>query len=833
MSNEQKIYNQQYYKQEAITYNPNTPISYGKIREEKLIYSPENIIFNTDNDYNKTLQTKENVNMFHKAISFPQYQQNIYQNNDSINYHQNDFQQNIYYQTFEPNIYQQIKTKNMYQSKDILTQQNNTIRQIQKGNQNLQNTLNFSYDLKTPNLYEISNTNIIVQNQSENNRCTIIKKEGLLEGRAKPMTKEETDELYSYESAICKIKLPHNIKYCSGTGFFCEIYDDTIPFKKALFTNNHIINKKILGNNNEIQFEICEKLYKIKITKNRKVFTNEDLDYACIEIFDEDKIIKYFRIDNTIFKDLNKLINKEIFILQYPNGKLSHDCGKILDIKNNKIFHNVSTDSGSSGSPLIKRYNTNIIIGIHYGSEKDGINRDKCLINLATPIDIVIKDIKFQLFNIKNKIIKNKIVFRNKINLIYEKNNNYNYFEKSKIIFGLEFVKNNKNNIKLLINGEESELIEKYDLKDGLNNIQLIMLNKLTNIEYMFKGANSLKNIEGLKYLDTKEVINFSDMFYGCKSLSNINVLKNWDVSKGKNFSKMFQGCSSLYDINPLQNWNVSNGNNFEGIFCGCSILSDIKPLQNWNVSKGINFSNIFRGCIFIKDLNALKNWNVSKGNNFSNMFYGCSKLSDLNALQEWNVSNGINFEGMFYECSSLLNINALQNWNVSKGINFSSMFEGCLYLSNINALQNWNVSNSLNFSGMFSQCKSLSDINALKNWNVLKGNNFEYMFYECASLSDINSLRNWNVSNGNNFEGMFYGCISLIDIKALQNWNVSNGNNFSRMFWGCKSLKDIKELQNWNTSKGNNFEYMFSGCTSLSNNNNGNLLQKMECFLI
>ena len=128
-----------------------------------------------------------------------------------------------------------------------------------------------------------------------------------------------------------------------------------------MFTNNHIINKKILGNNNEIQFEICEKLYKIKITKNRKVFTNEDLDYACIEIFDEDKIIKYFRIDNTIFKDLNKLINKEIFILQYPNGKLSHDCGKILDIKNNKIFHNVSTDSGSSGSPLIKRYNTNII----------------------------------------------------------------------------------------------------------------------------------------------------------------------------------------------------------------------------------------------------------------------------------------------------------------------------------------------------------------------------------------------------------------------------------------------------------------------------------------
>ena len=32
--------------------------------------------------------------MFHKTISFPQYQQNIYQNNDSINYYQNDFRIN-------------------------------------------------------------------------------------------------------------------------------------------------------------------------------------------------------------------------------------------------------------------------------------------------------------------------------------------------------------------------------------------------------------------------------------------------------------------------------------------------------------------------------------------------------------------------------------------------------------------------------------------------------------------------------------------------------------------------------------------------------------------
>ena len=45
------------------------------------------------------------------------------------------------------------------------------------------------------------------------------------------------------------------------------------------------------------------------------------------------------------------------------------------------ICQNVNTESGSSGSPLIKRYNNNLIIGIHYGAEKDEIT-DKYLYNL-------------------------------------------------------------------------------------------------------------------------------------------------------------------------------------------------------------------------------------------------------------------------------------------------------------------------------------------------------------------------------------------------------------------------------------------------------------------
>ena len=61
-----------------------------------------------------------------------------------------------------------------------------------------------------------------------------------------PLSKNESDDLYSYEPAICKIEFKAfkdgKIQKGSGTGFFCEINDMNIPFRKALFTNNHVLN---------------------------------------------------------------------------------------------------------------------------------------------------------------------------------------------------------------------------------------------------------------------------------------------------------------------------------------------------------------------------------------------------------------------------------------------------------------------------------------------------------------------------------------------------------------------------------------------------------------
>ena len=204
--------------------------------------------------------------------------------------------------------------------------------------------------------------------------------EGCMDTHNTPMSKSEIDELYSNESSMCKIKVKNEKgNNVIGTGFFCEINDKDIPFKKVLFTNNHILNEKNKENNielsNEIEFEYLNKIKKIKMIKNRRKYTNKNIDYTCIEILDEDEIKQFFKIDESYLNNINILKDKEIFILQYPNGEeLKYSSGKILNIENNEIHHSAATYYGSSGSPLIKRYNNKLILGIHCGDVK---NKDK------------------------------------------------------------------------------------------------------------------------------------------------------------------------------------------------------------------------------------------------------------------------------------------------------------------------------------------------------------------------------------------------------------------------------------------------------------------------
>ena len=535
-----------------------------------------------------------------------------------------------------------------------------------------------------------------------------------------PISRNEIKELFSYESALCKIRVEEEILI--GTGFFCEINDDNIPFKKALFTNNHVLNESYIKNNKIIELEYLKEKKKIEITKNRKKFTSEIYDYTCIEIFDTDKIKKFFEIDKSIIENKNSVKNMEIFILQYSHGgELFYSNGIITDIENEIIEHTANTLYGSSGSPLIRRYNNKFILGIHFGAD---LEKTK---NLATPFDIIIKDIGEQDAKLSGKNIEESFQFirpKNIINILYQKEEG----EYGNYIFGKKFVENNKDNIQLVIDNKKLPLIEEYALKEGKNTIQMIILNKLTNLEYMFFGCKSLVNIDDLKYLDVSNVDNFSYIFYNC-SISDIKALEYWDVSRGQNFELLFSSCESLSNLSSLKKWDVSKGKNFQDMFHGCSLLTDLQGLDYWDVSNGNNFSKMFSECKSLSNIEALKYWNVSNGNDFSEMFHKCSSLLNLKVLENWDVSNGKGFSGMFAECSSLSNLKGLENWDVSNGIVFAEMFAGCESLSNVYALENWNVSNGSDFFGLFRDCTSLMDYSSVVFWNFADKRDIDRIF--------------------------------------------------------------------------------------------------------
>ena len=89
------------------------------------------------------------------------------------------------------------------------------------------------------------------------------------------------------ENEICKIKILNDY----GSGFFCKIpYPDDEHLLKILITNNHVLNEEYLKRENEIELEINGELKKLSLLDERKIWTNEKIDYTIIEILKKDNI---------------------------------------------------------------------------------------------------------------------------------------------------------------------------------------------------------------------------------------------------------------------------------------------------------------------------------------------------------------------------------------------------------------------------------------------------------------------------------------------------------------------------------------------------------------
>jgi len=285
----------------------------------------------------------------------------------------------------------------------------------------------------------------------------------------------ELDPCMTYVSkSFCKI----STKDIMGSGFLIKLYKDQQDFF-CLMTCGHVIKSDMIEQKKKIFFyydSIAARLKEIELNQNERYIknfsvSNDDIDITVIEILPKDNISPEFFLSPNLsyIYNFDDLKNKDIAILQYPEGKLSHSYGIIKDIDKNKyeFSHTASTKKGSSGSPIFLK-NTFEVIGIHKKSDPiNSVNYG----NFIGPIFNFFKNFSEYKQVLNNNIYDRNELFKRNQNIsnipINKQHNNqlnkmtllYEIREYQVRIFGDKFVEKNKNNCYLLINGEQSELI--------------------------------------------------------------------------------------------------------------------------------------------------------------------------------------------------------------------------------------------------------------------------------------------------------------------------------------------------------------------------------------
>ena len=667
------------------------------------------------------------------------------------------------------------------------------------------------------------------------------------------------------ENLIPKIKLNVCKIECSdgshGTGFFCNI-----PFKwdinlKVLMTNNHVLKEEDIKPGKIIKFSLNNDkiFYQIKIDESRIKYTEEkQYDITIIELKNTDDLeeISFFDIDNQINNENpNKIFNnKDIYLLHYPKENImEYSIGKIKSIYENNytINHLCNSNAGSSGGPLINTINFQVI-GIHKGAAegakkynfgtllKEPIEKFKEIYEKNKPNkennDLDNKFIKkkeeekkkIMCENIDNKLLNNKknkkiedeedideIILQYKIDNIK--------YSKDVRLFGKEFVENNKDKCKIIINGNEFELSEYLNininqLKDNnIFEIKLKGIKQITNMSHMFEGGYNFYIIPISSLLpdiskwNTKNVTDMNCMFRNCKLLTSLPDISNWNTKNIIDMHYMFSSCTLLTSLPDISKWDTQNVKDIHGIFCGCKSLSSLPDISNWNTQNVTDMNRMFRNCESLLSLPDISNWNTQNVKDMSFMFNECYSLSSLPDISKWDTHNVENISQMFFGSYSIQFMPDISKWNTQNVKEMHLLFCCCMKLSLLPDISKWDTKNVKDMSCLFSDCSLLSSLPDLSKWDTKNVKHMNGMFEGCKSLSSLPDLSKWDTKNVEDMSSMFKGCKSLSSLPNLSKWNTKNVTNMNSMFKGCKSLSSLPDITKWDTKKVKDMTDIFS----------------------
>ena len=141
---------------------------------------------------------------------------------------------------------------------------------------------------------------------------------------------------------------------------------------------------------------------------------------------------------------------------------------------------------------------------------------------------------------------------------------------------------------------------------------------------------------------------------------------------------KWFWWCDKLKQVEGIKNLNTKEVTDMVDMFCDCRDLSSL-DVSGFNTGKVTDMSGMFYECISLKLLDVAK-FNTANVKSMSNMFYSCHNLDLLN-VTNFNTENVTNMQGMFYSCSALTTIYASDKFVTGKVTDGSNMFSNCTNL--------------------------------------------------------------------------------------------------------------------------------------------------------
>ena len=141
---------------------------------------------------------------------------------------------------------------------------------------------------------------------------------------------------------------------------------------------------------------------------------------------------------------------------------------------------------------------------------------------------------------------------------------------------------------------------------------------------------------------------------------------------------KWFWWCDKLKQVEGIKNLNTKEVTDMVDMFCDCRDLSSL-DVSGFNTGKVTDMSGMFYECISLKLLDVAK-FNTANVKSMSNMFYNCQNLASLN-VTNFNTVNVTNMQGMFSGCPALTTIYASDKFVTTNVETGSNMFFNCIKL--------------------------------------------------------------------------------------------------------------------------------------------------------